>query len=396
MKIILAPDSFKGSLSSLQAAAAMKIGIKRVLPKAVCVAIPMADGGEGTVQALVYGAGGRFVHKTVTGPLGEKVRARYGLIDEGQLAVIEMAAAAGLTLVPEKLRNPLKTTTIGVGELLIDALERGVQRVLIGIGGSATNDGGVGMAQALGARFYDQRGRICSTGRPLIGGDLHRLARVDISGLNPRLAKTSITIASDVNNPLCGARGATRVYGRQKGATDAMIESLDADMRAYGKMLERDLGRKLMHLPGAGGAGGLGAGLFAFANARIQNGAEAILEAIDLKAYLKDADLVMTGEGMVDSQTAFGKAPAGVAQAAHRFGVPTIAIGGGLSDDARKIFKHGIDGLESGVTRCMPLEEAMKNSKANLANAAERAMRLILIGHGMKQGMTAQKRRGNE
>lgn len=380
-KIVIAPDSFKGNLTSLQVAKALEEGIRRVLPKVNCVKIPMADGGEGTVQSLVDAVGGKFVRKQVCGPLGKPVKARYGLLADGETAVIEMAEASGLPLITDKQRNPLKATTYGTGELIMDAINKGARNIIIGIGGSATVDGGSGMAQALGVRFRDSRGRIIK--ERAAGGMLERIDRIDMEAVDPRVRKTKIVVASDVDNPLCGKKGAAAVFGPQKGATPAMVKTLDRNLRHFGDLIKRDLGKKVINMSGAGAAGGLGAGLVAFTNARLQSGVDIVVKATGLDLQLKGADLAITGEGRVDFQTAFGKTPAGVAKAAKRVGVPVIAIGGGLADDARGVFEHGIDGLESAAARDISLQEAISLSRKHLANAAERAIRMILIGRNM-------------
>jgi glycerate kinase len=384
MKIVIAPDSFKGNLDAMQVARAIERGIRRVLPEAVCVKVPMADGGEGTVQSLVDAAGGRFIRKMVCGPAGRPVRARYGMLADGTTAVIEMAEASGLPLVRGAARNPLRTTTFGTGELIADALDRGARRILIGIGGSATNDGGAGMAQALGVRFLDERGRPIR-GR-IAGGMLDSIAAIDCARIHPELRRARITVACDVDNPLCGPRGAARVFGPQKGATPAMVRRLDANLRKFGGLIRRELGVDILNLRGAGAAGGLGGGLVAFANARLRSGIDIVIEAVGLDAHLRNADLVITGEGRVDFQTAFGKTPAGVAKAARRRRIPVVAIGGGLADDARGVFRHGIDALQSAIARDMPLEQALERAPDYIADAAERALRLILIGRRMRRG----------
>ncbi|MCZ6802641.1 MAG: glycerate kinase [Proteobacteria bacterium] len=381
MKIILAPDSFKGNLTSLQVAAALEKGVKRVLPKTKCIKVPMADGGEGTVQSLVDATGGQFIRKRVTGPAGIPVSARYGMLADGETAVIEMAEASGLPLVKGKQRNPLKTTTYGTGELILDAVKRGAKKIIIGIGGSATNDGGVGMAQALGVRFLNKRGKeITEFG---VGGMIDKIDSIDMKGLNSFVRKTKIIVACDVNNPLCGKTGASNVFGPQKGATPAMVKTLDANLKHLGKIIKTDLKKDVINLKGAGAAGGLGAGLVAFTNARMKSGIDIVLEATNISKHLKGADLLITGEGRVDFQTAFGKTPSGVAKAARKHRVPTIAIGGSITDDANTVFAHGIDGLESACARDMSLEEAIAHSRAHLANAAERVIRLVLIGKKM-------------
>lgn len=378
MKIVIAPDSFKGNMTSLQVASSIENGIRRVLPRAKCIKIPMADGGEGTVQSLVDATGGKFIFKKVTGPTGQPVRARYGMLEDSQTAVIEMAEASGLPLVEGASMNPLKTTTYGTGELIIDAIDKGAKQIIIGIGGSATNDGGAGMAQALGVKFLNKGGRhITEYGA---GGMLKKIAAIDMSALHPGVRKTKIIIASDVDNPLYGKRGAAYVFGAQKGATPTMIKLLDDNLRQFSGVIKKQLRKNVQSLKGAGAAGGLGAGLVAFANADIQSGVDIIAKATDLKKHIKGADLVITGEGRVDFQTAFGKTPAGVAKLANKQRIPVIAIGGGLADDAAGVFKHGIDGLASAAARDMSLDEAIKFSRKHLANAAERVIRMILIG----------------
>lgn len=381
MHIVIAPDSFKGNLTAMQVAQAIEQGVRRVLPDAECTAVPMADGGEGTVQSLVDATGGRFVHRTVTGPAGAPVNARYGILKDGVTAVMEMAEASGLPLVKGADRNPMRTTTFGTGELLVDAMKRGARRIIIGIGGSATNDGGAGMAQALGVKFLDSSGRAITA--HAAGGMLNRIASMDVSGSHRRLAQTVITVACDVDNPLCGPRGASHVFGPQKGATPAMVKTLDANLRYFGNLIRKELGVDVRNLKGAGAAGGLGGGLVAFCGAELRSGVDIVVDATGLEATLRQADLVITGEGRVDSQTAFGKTPAGVARAARRHGVPVLAIGGGLGDDARGVFAHGIDALSAAVARDMNLDEALAHARTYIANAAERAMRLIMVGHAL-------------
>lgn len=381
MKIIIAPDSFKENLTALQVASHMEKGIKQALPRARCIKVPMADGGEGTVQSLVDATGGRIIRKTVTGPMGKKVNARYGMLGDETTAVIEMAEASGLPLVKKAERNPLKTTSFGTGELIINALDKGARKIIIGLGGSATVDGGSGMAQAIGVRFITDKGKEISTHGS--GGMLNRIADIDVSGVDKRIKKTEFIIASDVTNTLHGKLGAAHVFGPQKGATPAMVKTLDANLKHYGSIIKKTLKKDVSKLKGAGAAGGLGAGLVAFTDAKMKRGVELVVELTGLPKYLKGADLVITGEGRVDFQTAFGKTPAGVAAAARKAGVPCVAIGGSLADDANGVFKHGIDGLESAAARDMDLAEAIANSPRHLELAAERVMRLLLLGRKM-------------
>lgn len=382
MKIVIAPDSFKENLTSLQVGKAIETGIKRVLPKARCTIVPMADGGEGTVQSLVDATGGRFIKVKVKGPLGRPVLARYGFIQRTKTAVIEMAEASGLGLVKEKSKNPLKTTTYGTGELIVDALERGAKRIILGIGGSATNDGGIGMAQAVGVRFRDANNRLIR--QTAFGATLAKIDSIDMSSIHPLLNKAEIIVACDVDNPLCGKRGASHVFGPQKGATPTMVRKLDKDLTKLAKIIKRDLQTNVANIPGAGAAGGLGAGLLAFTGARLQSGIDIVMQATQLRKYVKSADLVITGEGRIDSQTAFGKTPAGVARLAAEFNVPVIAIGGGLADDARLVFAHGIQGIEAAVARDMSLEDALSSAKKNISNAAERVIRLLKVGQQLR------------
>ena len=383
MKIILAPDSFKGSLTSMEVAVAMEKGIKRVVPGADCIKIPMADGGEGTVQSLIDAVGGELISCDVKGPAGRRVMACYGMLADKKTAVIEMAAASGLSLVGGKSKNPLKTTSFGTGELLGHALDRGVEKIILGIGGSATNDAGVGMAQALGVVFRDGNGRIIRQNGA--GGMLQRIESMDMGGIHPKLRKARILVACDVDNPLSGKRGAAHVFAPQKGATADMVKILDRNLKHIARVIKRELGIDVDEVPGAGAAGGLGAGLLVFTEAELKSGIEIISKATSIEKHLRSADLIFTGEGRVDFQTVFGKTPAGIASLAGKYGVPVIAIGGGLADDAGETFTHGINGLEAAIARDMPLHEALANSREYVANAAERAIRLIKIGQTMKR-----------
>lgn len=382
MKIVIAPDSFKGSLSSHEAALAMEAGIKRVLPRARCIKVAMADGGEGTVTALLEAAGGSLVSKRVHGPVFKPVTARYGLLADGRTAVIEMAAASGLGLVRGKEQNPLKTGTYGTGELITDALDKGVGDIIIGMGGSATCDGGAGMAQALGIRFFDKNERLIPRG--IGGGGLGDIGRIDLSLRHPGVNRARVIIACDVDNPLSGRHGAARVFGPQKGATLEMVRRLEKNLRHYTRLIKRDIGVDVAAPAGAGAAGGLAAGLLAFTRAEIRNGVEVITDANRLQRHIRGADLVITGEGSVDEQTLSGKVPVGVARIAGRMKVPVVVIGGVLADNAGSLFEHGVDGIESSVARIMTLEQALIHSRNNLMNATERALRLILIGKRMK------------
>jgi len=366
MKIVIAPDSYKESLTALEVATEIEAGFRAVFPRAEYIRLPMADGGEGTVAALVAATGGTLVEVEVTGPLGEPVKACYGLTGDGKTAVIEMAAASGLALVAPHLRNPLKTTTCGTGELIKAALEAGVSHLIIGIGGSATNDGGAGMLQALGVRLLDRTGREIGFG----GGQLANLDRIDINGMDPRLKACRIEAACDVNNPLSGPKGASAVFGPQKGASPEMVAGLDANLVRYAGLIRRDLGLQVETVPGAGAAGGTGAALLAFFGAQLRPGIEIVMEAVGLEAHVRDADLVITGEGRIDSQTIHGKTPVGVARMAKRHGKPVIGIAGCLADDAGVVHEYGIDAVFSVLSQVATVEEAMTHAAANVRTAS--------------------------
>lgn len=341
MKIVVAPDSFKGSLTAIEVSDAIEKGIKEVFPEAEIVKIPMADGGDGTVQCLVNATGGEILKEKVVGPLGDEVLASYGILGDKKTAVIEMAEASGLNLVPENKRNPLITTTYGTGQLIKAALDHGCRKMIIGIGGSATNDGGAGMVQALGAKLIDKDGEEIGFG----GGELKKVFRIDTKYLDNRLSETKVLIASDVSNPLCGPKGASRIYGPQKGATPEIIEELDESLAYFAKIIKRDLNKDVRDIPGAGAAGGLGASLMAFLDAELRPGIEIIIEIVKLEQAIKDADLVITGEGKIDSQTIYGKAPIGVAKIAKKYSIPVIAVAAIIGDDADIVHQYGIDNL---------------------------------------------------
>ncbi len=364
---VIAPDSFKGSASAREVAQAIADGLRTALPDASYDLVPMADGGEGTVDALVSATGGQIVKVKVTGPLGEPVDSFFGILGDGTTAVIEMAAAAGLALVPPERRNPMVTTTYGVGELIKAALDAGCRRFIIGIGGSATNDGGAGMAQALGVRLLDATGNEIGFG----GGALAKLARIDASGLDPRVREAEFLVACDVTNPLTGPNGASAVYGPQKGATPEMVAKLDANLRHYAALIRRDLGVDVETVPGAGAAGGLGAGLMAFCHAQLRRGVELVIEAVRLPERVQRADIVITGEGRLDFQTGFGKVPYGVAQVAKRFGRPVIAIAGQLGEGAERCREWGIDACFAITYKPMSEAEAMRETLSLLRRTAE-------------------------
>ena len=375
MKIVIAPQSFKGSLSARDVADAMAGGIQRVLSDVGLVLLPMADGGEGTVDALVSTTGGTFRYNEVAGPLGEKVTAGWGILGDGTTAVIEMAAASGLTLIPPNKLNPMLATTYGTGELIRAALEAGCRHLIIGIGGSATNDGGAGMAQALGVILQDEKGNELLPG----GAALDRLKKIDITGLDARIAACRITVASDVTNPLYGEQGASWIYGPQKGATEEMCRQLDKALEKYALVIKRDLGIEVNDIPGAGGAGGLGAGLVAFLRAELRPGIDIVCEAVGLSQHLKGTMLVFTGEGRIDSQTMFGKTIAGVAIRAKEFGIPVIAIAGDVAISNKELIRYGIDAALSIAPGPISLEDSSADAERLIADATERALRLILV-----------------
>lgn len=362
MKVVIAPDSFKESLSALEACHAIEKGMRAVYPEADIVKVPMADGGEGTVQSLVDATGGRLVHIEVTGPLGTPVTAFYGILGDGKTAIIEMAAASGLALVPPEQRNPLATTTRGTGELITSALNEGVSTIILGLGGSATNDGGAGMAQAIGVRLLDADGSEIGHG----GGELHRIARIDTGGADPRLKQVAFVAACDVDNPLTGERGASAVFGPQKGADPAMVQQLDGNLAHYAAMIRVCLGRDVARIPGAGAAGGLGAGMLAFLAAELKRGVDIVIEATGLASHVKDADLVITGEGRIDGQTIYGKTPMGVAKTAKRYGVPVIGIAGSLADGHEAVLEQGIDMVFTIVPGVCSLDDAINQAAANM------------------------------
>lgn len=372
MKILLAPDSFKGSLSSKDVCSALKEGIKRAV-KAEIIEVPIADGGEGTVESLIISAGGKITDVYVTGPLGERIKAFYGVLNDGT-AVIEMAASSGLYLIPQNMRNPLKTTTYGVGELIKSALDAGCRKFIIGIGGSATNDGGAGMAQALGVKLMDKDGKKIEFG----GGNLDKVAKIDISGIDKRIYESEFIVASDVDNPLCGERGASNVYGPQKGATPEMVKILDNNLKHYAEVVKNEIGMDLSEIPGAGAAGGLGFGLMAYLKAKLKPGIEIIIEVAKLENKIKECDIVITGEGNTDFQTAFGKAPSGIAKLAQKYGKPVIILSGGLGQNYKELYGMGVTALFSIVDKPMTLDEAMKNTYNLIADRAEDIMRAIL------------------
>ncbi|EHU9440053.1 glycerate kinase [Vibrio vulnificus] len=362
MKIVIAPDSYKESLTAMDVAIAIEKGFKQVLPDAHYVKLPMADGGEGTVQSMVDATGGTIIEHTVTGPLGQRVDGFFGLLGEGKTAVIEMAAASGLHLVTPDQRNPLITTTFGTGELIKAALDHGVEHIIVGIGGSATNDGGIGMAQALGIKLLDAQGNELGYG----GGELAKLATIDCSQLDPRLAQVRLEVACDVDNPLCGTKGASTVFGPQKGATPEMVTILDENLAHYATVIKQQLGVDVRDMAGAGAAGGMGAALLGLLNAELRPGIEIVMDAVRLDEIVADADLVITGEGRIDSQTIHGKTPIGVARTAKKHGLPVIGIAGCLSADCGVVHEHGLDAVFAVVNRSVDLPTALAEAAENV------------------------------
>lgn len=377
MKAVIAIDSLKGSLSSIEAGQAIAEGIKKADAKADVVIRPLADGGEGTVEALVCGMNGTLQHVKVTGPLGDPVVCEYGIIDETKTAVIEMSGAAGITLVPDAKRSPLYTTTYGVGEVIRDAIEKGCRRFIVGIGGSATNDGGIGMLQALGYGFLNKDGQQVPFGA--IG--LKELETITDTYVLPELAECEFKIACDVTNPLCGENGCSAVYGPQKGANPSMIMEMDKWLRYYAALAREKFPKADLNEPGTGAAGGLGFAFLTFTNAVLESGIKIVLEETKLESYVKGADVVVTGEGRLDFQTAMGKAPVGVAGLAKKFDIPVLAFAGSVTKDATECNKNGIDAFFPILRGISTLEEAMKpeNAKQNLIDTAEQAFRLFNI-----------------
>ncbi|MCT4715400.1 glycerate kinase [Enterobacteriaceae bacterium H18W14] len=376
MKIVIAPDSWKESLSALEVATQIEAGFREIFPDASYVKLPVADGGEGTVEAMVAATEGSVVEIEVTGPLGKPVKAFYGLSGSGECAFIEMAAASGLEQVPAAERNPLITTSWGTGELIRHALDGGVKHIIIGIGGSATNDGGIGMVQALGAKLLDEKGEQLGYG----GGELKKLASVDISELDKRLRNCRIEVACDVTNPLTGDEGASAIFGPQKGASPEMVKQLDDALGHYAKIIARDLDIDVLTMAGGGAAGGMGAALYAFCGAELRQGIEIVTEALNLDELVRDADLVITGEGRIDSQSIHGKVPVGVAKVAKRYNKPVIGIAGSLTEDVGAVHEHGLDAVFSVLYTICSLEEALKSAGNNLRMAARNIAATLAIG----------------
>ncbi len=380
MKLIFAPDSFKGTLTAVEICKMLCEAAEKHFPQAELLSIPMADGGEGTVDALVLAGKGRRETVTVSGPMGQPVEATYGILEDGSTAVLEMAQASGLPLAPMTERDPLHATSRGTGEMLRHVLERGYRKILLGIGGSATNDGGMGLLSALGMVFRD------GEGRPLAGAgqDLARVEKVDASGLLPALGQAEIRVICDVTNPLLGETGATAVYGRQKGATPQMQQELEQGMAHYAQVMEKVLGRDISSFPGAGAAGGAGAALAGVLGARLMSGIQAVLDAVDFSAKLAGAHLVVTGEGRMDGQSVrFGKGPAGIAKRAAQEGVPVVAIVGSMEPGAEELYDLAEASILTTINAPMPVETAMEQARSLFLGAADRMFRLLKIGQGL-------------
>jgi len=372
---VLAPDSFKESMSAEQACQAMQRGVLQVFPDACCIAVPMADGGEGTVEALLRSLDGQGITCMVTGPLvTQQVSTYFAIVDYGRTAVLEMAKANGIHLLAAEQRNPMLTSTYGTGEMIKQALDRGIEKIIIGLGGSVTNDGGAGMAQALGVQFFNSTGEAIQ----VCGGNLDQINQIDISQLDARLKNTEILIASDVNNPLCGPNGASAIFGPQKGATPEMVQQLDHNLNHFADLVEASLGISIKNVAGSGAAGGLGFGLMAFADAKLQSGVELIIEQSRLAEKIAQADYVLTGEGKIDSQTALGKTPFGVAQVAQQFNKPVLAFAGLVGEGIESLFDAGFSQIVGINPPDCSLEEALKNGEVNLEKAVSKTIKNIL------------------
>jgi glycerate kinase len=393
LKVVIAPSGFKESLSAEEVAAAIAQGIRTACPTADIVTLPLVDGGEGFTKTLVQCAGGTLHPCTVTGPVGQTVTAYVGILERNgtRTAVLEMAAAAGLRLVPRSERNPLVTTTYGVGELIRYALDLGAERILVGCGDSGTNDGGMGMAEALGARFLRADGEPVSRG----GQGLIEIDRIDLSGLDPRLKTVKIDVACNMHNVLCGERGVARVFGPQKGATPEQVAMLEQGVERYASVIQRDIGLDVRLSPGSGASGGLGAGLHALLGATLHNRYAIVMQYLDLDRQLASADLVITAEGTIDGQTPYGKIPAEVARRAQRYRIPVVVLAGAIGADADANYQYGITAFQSIVRGPCPLEDAIRDADALTAACAEGVMRLIQIGQKLanRQYLLGQRKR---
>lgn len=374
-KIVIAPDSFKESLTALEVADAVEEGFKTFFPQATYIKIPMADGGEGTLQSVIDATQGEMTKTTALDPTGAEVEATYGMIENGTRAIIEMATASGLELVNPKDRNPMTATSWGLGDLIRAALDEEVSEIILGIGGSATNDGGAGMIQSLGGKLLDKEGKQIPKG----GAGLSELEQIDVSEMAERLKEVNIIVASDVDNPLIGADGASYVYGAQKGASKEQIKELDENLQHFAEVIKRDLDKDVADVEGAGAAGGIGAALLAFLNAKMRPGGKLIAEMLDLEEHIQDADLVITGEGGINHQTIFGKTPIVVAQAAKKYDVPVVAIAGSLSEGFESVYDEGIDAVFGILPEIVELEEALEKGYSNIVRTARNIAALLAL-----------------
>jgi glycerate 2-kinase len=373
--ILLAPDSFKESMTAKEVCESMEKGIKKANKSITCVHVPMADGGEGTMQSLVDATGGKIHFMKVVGPLGNDVEAAYGILGDGETGILEMASASGLHLVPPEKRNPLVTTTYGTGQLIKACLDLGVKKLIVGIGGSATNDGGAGMIEALGGKLRDKNGNEIGFG----GGELANLATIDLTDFDARLKEVVVEVACDVTNPLCGGKGASYVFGQQKGATPGMIQILDQNLKHYAEVIKAELGKDVVEIPGSGAAGGLGAGLLAFLNGTLKKGIEIVIKYTGLEEKIKGADMVWTGEGSIDCQTQYGKTPLGVATIAKKYNKPVVALAGRVGNDIDVLYEKGISAVFCITTELTSLEEALEKGKENVEKTSENIIRLMNI-----------------
>ena len=376
LRIVISPQAFKHSIGAREAALAIQRGVLRAAPDADTILIPVADGGDGTLAALIDTTGGSYREATVTGPLGDALIARWGVMGDGETAVIEMALASGLALIPDDRRDPRRATTHGTGELMRAAMDEGYRRIIVGLGGSATNDGGAGMAAALGVRYLDANGDPLPPG----GAALADLVRVDVTDLHSALSEVTIIGATDVTNPLCGETGASAIFGPQKGATPEIVSELDGCLANYARVVQSDLGIDVLHTPGSGAAGGLGAGLIAFAGAELRSGIDMVCDVLDFDRHAPGADFVITGEGRADLSTAFDKAPVGIARRARRFGVPTMLMAGSLGPGYETLYEHGIDAILPIAEEPADLDSSLRRGSELLERAAERAIRLYGLG----------------
>ena len=373
MKIVIAPDSFKESMTAEECCNFIKKGLSKILPEVEYITVPMADGGEGTASALISSTNGKFFSEIVLNPLGKEIKSSFGILGDKKTAVIEMAKASGLELISSSERNPMITTTYGTGQLIKSALEKNVSTILIGLGGSATNDGGAGMIQALGGKLLDENNQEIGFG----GGELSKLRKIDLSHLDKRLKNVKIIVACDVENPLTGINGASYTFGKQKGATDEMIKILDKNLSHFSKIIEKELNINVENIPGSGAAGGLGAGLIGFLSGELKKGIDIVIKYSDLESKLKDTDFIITGEGSIDGQTRFGKTPFGIAKLGKKYNIPVIALAGNIGKDIDLLYEYGFTSIFPILTKVETLDNALKNGGYNIEVVSENIGRLI-------------------